>query len=76
MYRRVCNSKCLHAKGPDCECACNGRNHGKHEYLYREVAPKAPQATTGRLRASPIHHPRRRKLGALSALQMSMEGLE
>jgi|SRR5580765_9075517 len=24
-----CGSKCLNAKGPNCECACGGKNHGK-----------------------------------------------
>ena len=25
-----CNGKCVHAKGPDCECSCGGANHGIH----------------------------------------------
>jgi hypothetical protein len=25
-----CTAKCLAAIGPDCECECAGKNHGKH----------------------------------------------
>lgn len=25
---RRCDSRCLYAKGPDCECSCSGHNHG------------------------------------------------
>lgn len=25
----TCDSKCYNAEGPDCQCACGGRNHGK-----------------------------------------------
>lgn len=24
-----CNAKCLASKGPNCECSCAGKNHGK-----------------------------------------------
>jgi len=26
--RHVCNSKCMGAVGPNCECSCGGKNHG------------------------------------------------
>jgi hypothetical protein len=26
---RHCDGRCIYAKGPDCECHCNGKNHGK-----------------------------------------------
>lgn len=31
--RAICNVLCLDAVGPDCECSCAGKNHGK-SYLY------------------------------------------
>jgi hypothetical protein len=24
----LCNAKCICARGPNCECACGGKNHG------------------------------------------------
>ena len=24
----VCDSRCTHAKGPNCDCSCGGKNHG------------------------------------------------
>jgi hypothetical protein len=26
---RRCDSRCMYARGPDCECACAGANHGR-----------------------------------------------
>ena len=26
---RRCDESCYDAKGPDCDCVCGGRNHGK-----------------------------------------------
>jgi len=26
---RRCDARCYDAKGPDCDCVCGGRNHGK-----------------------------------------------
>lgn len=26
--RRPCNDKCQYARGPDCNCKCDGLNHG------------------------------------------------
>jgi hypothetical protein len=26
--RHICNSKCMGAVGPNCECSCGGKNHG------------------------------------------------
>ena len=26
---RHCDARCYDAKGPDCECVCGGKNHGK-----------------------------------------------
>jgi len=25
-----CDSRCMHATGHDCQCSCNGSNHGKY----------------------------------------------
>ena len=25
---RLCDDRCTEAKGDDCECSCNGKNHG------------------------------------------------
>ena len=27
--RAPCNDACIYARGPDCECKCQGLNHGK-----------------------------------------------
>lgn len=40
-----CNEICLSARGPNCSCKCNGRNHG-HGVLTFGVAKHSPKAKT------------------------------
>ena len=56
MSLRRCNAKCYNARGPDCNCLCNGVNHGVGEQQARENSRKI-----GLIWKAPTHHSRPRR---------------
>jgi len=42
----VCDSRCMNATGPNCECGCGGENHGRGYHV--ELAWKPENASLGK----------------------------